>query len=74
MKNCTKCGKSDISVRFKYKGEKVYWNEHKEISGLKKFTRNDTYYAADSIGTECLVYTCNTCKYKIASKTQDNLQ
>lgn len=71
MEQCKKCGQKDISISFKHEGEKIYWSQHKEIENLDKFTRNDRYYTADSIKTECLIFSCKTCGYKKAEQTKD---
>jgi|GEM_PF-7110008 len=74
MEKCPKCNSEEIKVKFRHEEEKVYWSEHKEVKNLSKFTRNDDYYAADSVETEFLQYRCENCGYKEAKKTKDNEQ
>lgn len=73
MKQCTKCGGDSVSTKFRPEGSKVYWEEHNQIEDISKFTRNDRYYTADKIDTECLVHKCKTCGFKKASPTLKNI-
>ncbi len=72
MIECPKCGSKEIDVKFRHKGEKVYWDEHKQVRNIENFTRNDRYYTSDTIEKECLQYACKTCNFKIALKTKDS--
>lgn len=68
---CSKCGMSDIDIKFQHIETKIYWSEHNEIENIKNFTRNDRYYSSDRIKKECLVHTCKTCGYKKAVAVAD---
>lgn len=68
---CSKCGMSDIDIKFQHVETKIYWSEHNEIENIEKFTRNDRYYSSDRIKKECLVHTCKTCGYKKAVSVAD---
>lgn len=72
MENCPKCESNKISVKWVHEDETIYWNEHKEIANLSKFTRNDDYYSTDKVKKEFLLYTCDNCGYKVAETTKDN--
>ena len=72
MNTCIKCNKTDISIDFKHLDQKIYWSEHKEITNIRHFTRDDRYYTSDNIIEECLVYSCKTCGYRVAEKTKDS--
>ena len=63
---CSKCGMSDIDIKFQPEETKIYWSEHNEIDNIENFTRNDIYYSSDRIEKECLVHRCKTCGYKKA--------
>lgn len=71
MKECPKCGGIGTSVIFRHIGASVHFEEG--IDGVSKFKRGDTYYHSDTVIAEHLIYTCNTCGYRKAEPTKDQL-
>jgi len=71
MEECPKCEAKNISISHQAKGEEKSYN--RPIDGVKKFMRDDTYYYADQVKTEHLIYKCETCGYRVAKPTKDAL-
>jgi len=70
MNKCKKCKSADIKEQYQPKGKKIYWCEHNEIKKLSKFTKSDKNYSVDRIKEPCVIYTCETCGYKVAKKLE----
>jgi len=70
MSECKNCKGRDVKPRYQPLGKKIFWSEHEDIKKLSKFTRNDRYYSSDRINKPCMVYTCETCGYRVAKKLE----
>jgi len=71
MQQCPKCEFQDISVTFYDKGVKVPTATYERIDYMPRVIR-DVINGIGTVRRECMVYTCNTCRYKRAADPKDS--